>query len=103
MLLHCVFLKLRPDTDPTELRGVFSGLSALIDEVPGMLGFESGPNRDFEAKTPDFPAGFLVRFETREAHLEYERHPQHVALGARLVAMCEGGAEGITVFDLEVG
>ena len=98
MLLHCVFLNFRSDTDIDEQDSVLLALGALKDEVPGMLAYEHGPNRDFENKSADYSSGFVIRFRDRAAHLEYERHPKHVALGSRLVEMCEGGADGILVF-----
>lgn len=101
MLLHCVFLKIRPETDHKAQAEVFAGLADLMEEVPGMLSFESGPNRDFEQKSQDYPSGFVIRFRDRDAHLRYERHPRHVELGGRLVSMCDGGADGILVFDIE--
>ena len=55
MILHCVFVKFRPDTDAAD----------------------------------------------REAHLAYHRHPDHEAAGARLVQLCEGGLDGIMVFDFD--
>lgn len=103
MLLHCVFLNFRSDTDPDEQERILRTLGALKDEVPGMLGYDHGPNLDFEDKSAEYASGFVIRFRDRAAHLAYERHPEHVALGSELVEMCEGGEDGILVFDLEVG
>ncbi len=103
MLLHCVFCALRPDADPDELRGVMEELDALRPEVEGMLEFRHGRNRDFESKSARFGHGFVIAFRDRDAHLAYDGHPRHKAAGARLVALCEGGADGIMVFDLETG
>jgi hypothetical protein len=33
--------------------------------------------------------------------LEYNEHPEHVLLGAKLVSMCKDGHQGIIVFDIE--
>jgi stress responsive alpha/beta barrel protein len=102
MIKHCVFSKIRADVAPGERDEVLAGFGELVGEVPGMSDFAWGPNRDYENKTGDYSFGFVVSFSDRAAHLAYESHPEHVALGARLVAMCVGGYEGITVFDLEV-
>lgn len=101
MLAHCVFLNVADDQSADAPEEVLRALGELRNEVDGMLGYEWGPNRDFEEKTPDYTYGFVVMFRDREAHLAYERHPKHVELGGRLVAMCKGGADGITVFDLD--
>ena len=101
MLLHCVFLQFSNQYGRDERMEVLRDLGALTAEVDGMLDFYYGRNLDFEDKTPDHKDGFVVMFRDREAHLAYERHPQHVALGARLVEMCVGGADGILVYDIE--
>lgn len=103
MLLHCVFCAIRPGADPAELRAVMDELGALRSEVDGMVEFRHGPNRDYEGKSARHPYGFVIAFRDRDAHLAYDGHPRHKAAGARLVALCEGGYDGIAVYDLEVG
>jgi hypothetical protein len=76
-----------------------NGLAGL--DLPGFASFTHGPNRDFEAKSPDHPYGFICTFADADALGTYAVHPDHQALGGRLVALC-GGADGIMVIDLEV-
>ncbi|MEC3862906.1 Dabb family protein [Mesobacterium sp. TK19101] len=102
MIRHCVFLRLRPDADKDALDEVMQGLQALTRRLAGAGGFVCGPNADFEGKTPEYPAGFTIDFADAEALATYARDPDHRALGARLVALCDGGAAGITVYDLRV-
>ena len=99
MILHCVFCAVAPGAD---LSGVIAELGAFARALPGVQGFEAGPNRDFERKTPAYPEGFVIRFEDAAALERYAVDPTHQALGAQLVAGCVGGAAGILVFDLEV-
>ena len=99
MIRHVVLLRLEEGYDPVELIAVMSGLAAL--DLPGFVGFEHGPNRDLESKTPDYPYGFICTFETIAALETYAADPGHQALGAGLVALC-GGGDGIMVMDLEV-
>jgi hypothetical protein len=103
MLLHCVFCAIRPDADPAELAAVMEELAALRDEVDGFLDFRHGPNRDYESKSPRHGHGFVIGFQDRAAHLAYDGHPRHKAAAARLVALCEGGGDGIVVYDIEAG
>ena len=103
MLLHCVFLNFRGDVPEAEKAEILTALGALKSEVDGFLDYAWGPNLDFEAKSPDHGMGFVCTFRDRAAHLAYERHPRHVELGGRLVAGCVGGAEGIVVYDLDIG
>lgn len=102
MIAHCVFLNLHDEADTAELSAVMIGLDALRREIPGFAGFAAGTNLDLEQKSPDFPWGFIAYFETEDALRSYAGNPTHEALGARLCALCEGGAEGIVVYDLDV-
>lgn len=96
MIRHIVLLNLRGDHDAAELTAVMTGLGQLE-----MHGFEHGPNRDFEGKTPNYPYGFICTFVDAPALALYADDPKHQALGARLVALCVGGADGILVMDLD--
>ena len=102
MIRHIVMLNLKGDHDPKELGEVMQGLAALQPQIDGFDTFEHGPNRDFEGKSQDYPDGFICTFRDAAALGVYARDPTHQALGARLVAMCQGGADGIFVVDLEI-
>ena len=101
MLKHCVFVSFRPEISEEDRQRVLSGFGELVDEVEGMLDYAHGPNLDFENKSSDYDSGFVITFRDRAAHLAYETHPTHIALGNELVSMCKGGHRGIIVFDLE--
>lgn len=100
MIRHVVMLNLRPAVQ-APLEVVLGKLAELVEELDGCANFTYGPNRDFETKSPDYPYGFMFDAVDEAALKAYAEHPQHIALGARLVAMCKGGAKGIMVFDLE--
>lgn len=99
MIRHIVMLRLLPTCDAAELQAVMVGLAGL--GLPGFLGFDHGPNRDLEHKTPDYPYGFICTFTDVAALQTYAADPDHHALGARLVALCDGGGDGIMVMDIE--
>ncbi|WP_133488224.1 Dabb family protein [Aliiroseovarius marinus] len=101
MIIHCVFCQFRSDADPAETAEVLRDLAELCTDLPGVLSFEHGPNRDFEQKSQAFNAGFVIRFADQSALQHYADHPKHQALGQRLCQLCVGGADGIIVFDLE--
>lgn len=103
MLKHCVFLSLHSKDEMAPIAEAMRLLEGLVGKVDGMVDFSSGSNRDFENKSPDYQYGFVATFSDREAHLAYERHPDHVKAGGMLVAACRGGHEGIFVVDLETG
>ena len=102
MILHFVALNLVDDCDLSALKRTMEGLSALVGQIDGFSSFEHGANLDFERKSQDYPYGFLCRFTGVDALERYANDPRHNELGATLVSMCKGGADGIVVFDLEV-
>lgn len=102
MIRHCVFLRLRADADPDTLADVMSGLATLVAALDGCSHFAHGPNVDLEGKSPDHGHGFTFDAASRDALERYATHPDHIALGARLVALCDGGGDGVVVYDLEV-
>ena len=101
MLTHCVFLDLPEGYDVASLERSMTLLAGLVGQVEGLIDFGHGPNRDFESKSARYTYGFVCRFRDRDAHLAYERHPDHQTGGSLLVEMCRGGHEGILVMDIE--
>lgn len=101
MISHVVALGLTPDADRAVLGQVMQGLADLVGRVDGFLSFTHGPNVDLERKTPDYSYGFICRFTDRAALQLYANHPEHQALGSRLVALCINGADGILVYDID--
>ena len=100
MIQHIVMLRLSEDADPTELADVMDSLASL--DLPGFVGFQHGANLDFERKTQDYLYGFIATFTDAAAVADYASDPGHQALGGRLVAMCDGGGDGIMVMDLDL-
>ena len=99
MIRHIVMLK----AEPTQtLLQVMDALQALTAQIDGFTGFEHGPNADFEGKSPEYPYGFVCTFADNAAVTRYADDPRHQVLGGQLVALCEGGAGGIMVYDLRI-
>ena len=101
MISHVVMLALPDHHDAGELAQVMAGLAELVGVLPGFIGFDHGPNRDYEGKSPGFPYGFICRFSDRAALDAYATDPRHQRLGARLVTLCGGDARNILVYDIE--
>ncbi|MBF9057587.1 Dabb family protein [Rhodobacterales bacterium HKCCSP123] len=102
MLIHVVLMEPDGQAGLEQVQAAMPILAEVCASLPGASGFAHGPNRDFEGKSQRYAYGFEVSFTDREAHLAYERHPEHLRAGAMLVASCKGGHAGIFVADLEV-
>ncbi|MBU2866478.1 Dabb family protein [Pacificibacter marinus] len=102
MIIHSVYCAIQAKTSEEERDAVFAQLSALVPVCDGLLSFQVGPNIDLEHKSQKFTHGFVMTFEDQAALEAYAVHPAHKAAGGALVAICDGGGEGIMVFDLVV-
>jgi hypothetical protein len=102
MMKHVVLLDLPEDYDEEELFNIMLGIGDLIQVIPGFTKFEHGPNRDFEAMSKPHGYGFICHFDDEDTAHQYIAHSGHIAMGKRLVEMCNGGIDGITVIDLDV-
>ncbi|MGB1147276.1 MAG: Dabb family protein [Alphaproteobacteria bacterium] len=103
MIMHCVFLNLAEDADIDRLMEAYVMIGEVLDDIDGVYDYAAGPNRDFENKSPAYESGFVITFASKEALDAYAEHPRHKEAGAILVSLCFGGADGIIVFDLDVG
>lgn len=102
MIYHLVMLELDGDTAMDTISEAMEILEALAPQLPGLIEFRHGPNRDFEQKSQRYPYGFLCTFADKDALDAYAANPTHQRAGGMLVASCKNGADGIFVVDLEV-
>lgn len=102
MIRHVVLCRFRGDVDGPDRSGVHASLDALKDVVPGILATSFGPNVSPEGLAQGFDDGFVIDFADAAARDAYLVHPDHVAAGKALVALLEGGVDGLVVFDMEV-
>jgi hypothetical protein len=102
MILHCVFLRFKASVQAQDKQSLYEAVAALKQVVPGMLDVKHGPNVSPEGLNGGFLDGFVVTFESPEARDAYLDHPDHVAVGDRIVAATDGGLAGLLVFDLVV-
>jgi quinol monooxygenase YgiN len=103
MIRHIVALRFKPETTETEKQALFADLAALGRHIDGILDFKSFQNVSVE--TP-LVRGFrdLFWFDFRDVSVRdaYLVDPEHQAVGARIVAALEGGADGVFVADVEI-
>ncbi|MGJ8622886.1 MAG: Dabb family protein [Yoonia sp.] len=101
MIRHIVLLDLPDQYDRAELASVMQGLDNLRADIAGFVHFEHGPNRDFEGMSGNCAYAFTCSFEDEATSRAYLGNSKHMALGKRLVGLCRGGPEGVTVVDME--
>lgn len=103
MIRHIVALRFRPGTPPATKAALYEELSGLSGHVEGILDFRHFANVSVE--TP-LVRGFndVFWFDFRDAAVRdaYLVDPVHQAIGGRIVARLEGGADGVFVADVEL-
>lgn len=100
MIRHIVLLRFRAEVTPAERDALMAELDGLRERVPGMASFTTLGNVSPETPVAHgFLDGFAADFADAAARDAYLVDPAHRAIGARLVAACEGGTEGLIVFD----
>ena len=100
MIRHIVLLKARPEVTDADIATIFADLHAL--DLPGILAIHSGRSESPEQIERGYLHGFTVDFTDWDALAAYQSHPDHKRVGAALVAVAEGGIDGILVFDLPI-
>lgn len=103
MIRHCVFLKFKPEVTDAEKQKLYDELEALDGILPGILKFDAKANSSPEiGMDKGFSDGFIIDFDTAKSRDIYLDAPEHKAVGAKLVAASQGGADGILVYDMEI-
>jgi hypothetical protein len=100
MIRHFVLLRYRHDVPRADREALMRDLAAVVGAIPGCWAFRVHRNVSVEPPMiKGFLDGFTVDFADETARAAYLADPAHAAVGARIVAATEGGAEGVIVFD----
>lgn len=103
MIRHLVALKFRPGTTETVKAALYADLDGLKSRIDGIRDFQTRPNVSVE---DPLVRGFrdMFWFDFRDAGVRdaYLADAVHQAIGARIVAELDGGADGVFVMDFEV-
>lgn len=100
MIRHIVLIKFQPEVSEDSIRGFFQELREIREQVSGILDITSGRSESPEQIERGYMHGFVVDFEDWDALERYQTHPDHKALGGKLVANAIGGLDGILVLDI---
>ena len=103
MIRHFVCLRYKPGTPDETKETLMKDLAGLSGHIDGILDFQSRPNISVEDPlVRDYRDVFWFDFRDLNVRDVYLEDPVHQAIGARIVAELEGGADGVFVFDYEV-
>lgn len=102
MIRHIVLTRFKPETTEDEIADIYAGLSALTDTLPGARGFTGGRSASPERIERGYRHGFVIDFDSWADLETYADHPEHRALGARIVDNAVDGIDGVLVVDLDV-
>jgi hypothetical protein len=102
MIRHIVLVRFRSDINEAAIAALFAELHRIEGKIPGLVSIVSGRSESPEQMERGHKHGFVVDFTDWQGLQAYQDHPDHRALGAKLVAHAEGGKDGILVFDLPI-
>lgn len=102
MIRHIVLTKFKLETEESDISEIYEGLAELTSRISGAHGFTGGRSESPEQIERGYKHGFVIDFDSWEVLGTYAQHPQHLALGARIVENAIGGIDGVLVLDLEV-
>ena len=63
MIRHIVLTKFKPETSEETIRGIYDGLAALTETLPGAQNFTGGRSESPEQIERGYMHGFVVDFE----------------------------------------
>ena len=100
MIRHLVALRFRSGTTEATKERLYADLAGLAPRIDGIVDFQARANISVE---DPLVRGYrdLFWFDFRDVAVRdaYLADAEHQAIGARLVAELEGGADGVFVFD----
>ncbi len=103
MIRHLVALRFKPGTPDRTKQALYDDLAALDARIDGILDFQSRANVSVEDPlVRDFRDLFWFDFRDTRVRDVYLNDEVHQAIGARIVAELDGGADGVFVMDFEV-
>lgn len=103
MIRHLVALRFKPGTSEETKQALYDDLARLGDHIDGILDFQSRSNVSVEDPlVRDYRDLFWFDFRDAGVRDTYLADATHQAIGARIVAELEGGADGVFVFDFAI-
>lgn len=103
MIRHFVALHFRAGTPADVKNNLMSELASLTERIVGIADFQVRPNISVEDPlVRGFRDVFWFDFKDENVRDAYLLDEVHQAIGSRIVAELEGGADGVFVCDYKV-
>lgn len=103
MIRHIVSVRFRADVPQVRKEALYAELQGLSGHIAGILDFRSFRNVSVELPlVRGFNDVFWLDFRDAGVRDAYLVDPVHQAIGGRIVAEAEGGADGVFVCDVEM-
>ena len=103
MIRHLVALKFKPGTSTATKSGFYEELAGLSARIDGIIDFQSRDNVSIENElVRGFRDIIWLDFKDLSVRDAYLADEVHQAIGGRMVAELDGGADGVFVMDIEV-
>lgn len=99
MITHMVLLRVRTDVPKQEIDRVFAAIGALKGRIPGLLSYSGGTYFSPEGLSRGFTHGFCMTFTNAAARDAYLPHPGHEKVKQLVLAVLDGGLDGVVAFD----
>lgn len=99
MITHMVLLRIRKDVPKKQIDAVFAELAGLRNKIPGINSFSGGSYSSDEGLQRGFTHGFCMTFQDAKARDRYLPHPEHEKVKASVLAVLDGGLDGVIAFD----
>lgn len=101
MIRHIVLIRFK-DAGESLIQDIFTKLSQLTSKLDGARDFMGGRSTSPEQLERGFSHAFTIDFDSWSDLKVYADHPEHKALGKRIVDNAVGGLDGLIVMDLEL-
>lgn len=103
MIRHIVALRFSSAISETEKAEIYAALGGLSEHVEGVLDFRTFRNvSPEEAVVHGFLDAFWFDFRDAAVRDAYLVHPEHQAVGKRIITATDGGPKGVFVLDVEI-
>lgn len=101
MVVHMVLLKVKKGLTKAKVAGVMKAIGALKGKIPGILSYSWGAYASPEGLHRGYTHGFCMTFKDAKARDTYLPHPLHEKVKQKVVAILDGGVDGVCAFDFE--